>query len=110
MTIYMNKAPVHCRGEKLGQIWWQGRQWAVTEHGIECQDGSYCITKERLAETLPSPLNNTPDWPLHMAEKTWVDVADFLTAYLVALSLHGCRVEPKFLHRAIELALTEERR
>jgi hypothetical protein len=107
MTIYMNKAPVHCRGEELGEMWWQGRQWAVTEHGIECRDGSYCITKDRLAETLP--LSDVPEWPAHMAEKIWADIPDFCTAYLVALSLHGCRIEPKFLHRAVELALMEAR-
>ena len=29
-----------------------------------------------------------PDWPLHMAEKDWVDIHDFCTAFLVALACY----------------------
>ena len=72
------------RGEDLGTEWWRGSQWSVTEHGIECRDGTYFIDKNRLLEDLPAH-----SWPEHMAEKTWVDVDDFTTAWMVALVLHG---------------------
>jgi hypothetical protein len=26
--------PVRVRGEQLSEIWWRGRQWAVTQYGI----------------------------------------------------------------------------
>lgn len=77
--ILYDKTPVHVRGERLDTVWWQGRQWAVTEYGIECRDGSYQIEADRLSE---------PDWGPHMKEKEWVDFDDFATAYFVACALH----------------------
>ena len=50
-TIQMDTDPVESRGDRLGKVWWQGRQWAVTEHGIECRDGTYYIAAKRLGET-----------------------------------------------------------
>src|SRR3954453_17106438 len=42
---------VHVRGEALGKpIYWQGRQWAVTPHGVERRDGTYSIAADRLWE------------------------------------------------------------
>jgi hypothetical protein len=96
---------VYCRGEELGEIWWQGRQWAVTKYGIECRDGCYFIDKDRLAEKLP--LSDVPEWPWHVSQKIWADIADFCTCFLVAISLHGCRIEPKLLRKAVEMALVE---
>ena len=82
MKIAADKKPVKSRGERLSPIWWQGKQWAVTERGIECRDGTYFIAADRLPGTNPS-------WPIHMAGKTWVDLDDFCTAFLIALLLHG---------------------
>ena len=78
---------VHNRGEPLDEIWWRGRQWAVTAHGLECLDGCYHIEASRLAERAPE--TNAPEWLLHMGEKNWVDVADFTAAFLIALVLHN---------------------
>lgn len=75
--------PVPLRGEALGEIWWRGRQWAVTSDGIERLDGTYVIERSRLVE-YPEE-----SWPEHMAGKIWVDVPEFTTAWLVALLLHG---------------------
>jgi hypothetical protein len=36
-----------------------------------------------------------------MAEKGWADVHDFASAFLVALPLHGVRIEPEHLKEAI---------
>ena len=83
--IIADHTPVTCRGEQLHEIWWQGRQWAVTAYGIEARDGTYAIAARRLAEKR----GTVPDWPLHMAEKNWVDTNDFNTAFLVALALHA---------------------
>jgi hypothetical protein len=81
---------VTMRGDRLGNIWWRGAQWAVTEDGIERLDGGYVIEKTRLQE-LP--------WPLHMAGKVWVDIEEFATAWLVGLMLHGYgeKADPKDL-------------
>ena len=35
MTIAINTEPVANRAEPLHEIWWQGRQWAVTAYVLE---------------------------------------------------------------------------
>jgi hypothetical protein len=82
------KNEVKVRGDRLDEIWWRGAQWAVTDRGIECLDGTYFIDKARLLEE--------PDysWPQHMSGKGWVDIDEFTTAWLVALVLHGYRELP----------------
>jgi hypothetical protein len=82
--IEMDTTPVKLRAETLDPIWWRGRQWAVTAFGIEKLDGTYTIAADRLRE-------NVAEWPWtsQMAMKNWVDVPDFMTAWLVALALHG---------------------
>jgi hypothetical protein len=83
-------------GETPDTVFWQGRQWAVTKYGVEARDGTYSIAADRIAEGLyTAPYA----WPEHMAEKGWVDVADFNTAWLVAIALHGAKA-PKDLVRA----------
>lgn len=72
----------------LGQVWWKGKQWAVTSDGIETlRTPMYVIEKDRLLEQFkdrqPFP------WPRHMNAKDWVDIDEFTTAWLVALVLHG---------------------
>jgi hypothetical protein len=82
--IQWDNTPVTLRSEALHSMWWRGRQWAVTAYGIEALDGTYTIEARRLTDDLASH-----GWTSHMAEKTWVDIPDFMTAWLVALALHG---------------------
>ena len=91
MAIETNTEAVVNRREPLSEIWWQGRQWAVTSYGLEARDGRYHIEGRRLTETRNQPKSPqpAPDWPLHMCMKGWVDPADFCTAWLVGLVLHG---------------------
>jgi len=37
--IVVDRTPVRVCGDPLTQIWWQGKQWAVTKFGIECRAG-----------------------------------------------------------------------
>lgn len=71
-------------GEPPHAILWRGRQWAVTEYGIEALDGSYPIEAHRLGEDFAEW-----SWLMQMGEKNWVDLPDFTTAFMVALVLHG---------------------
>jgi hypothetical protein len=64
---------------------WRGRQWAVTSQGLHAPGESYCIEACRLGEVRASRYS---DWMLHMAEKDWVDVDDFVTAWCVAVAVH----------------------
>ncbi len=81
--VEMNRNPVKVRGEILHEVWWRGKQWAVTAYGIESLDGTYVAEACRLLEQQNYP------WPLHMATKKWVDIDEFTTAWMVALLLHG---------------------
>ena len=75
-----NEIPI--RGAPLAVEWWRGRQWSVTEFGLERRDGLYAIPAECLDGIGRS-------WPQHMAEKRDIDQTDFITAWIVALALHG---------------------
>lgn len=77
---------VRVRGEALHPILWQGEQWAVTEYGIECRNGTYAIAAHRLLEIRWGTTQY--DWPLHMREKPWVDMADFQRAFAAGCLLH----------------------
>jgi hypothetical protein len=81
ITHDQNKIRQKLMGEDLDEIWWQGRQWAVTSYGIERRDGIYAIEASTLWQ-------RTPIWPDHMSWKATVDLDDFCTAFLVGLSLH----------------------
>lgn len=89
--VEYDKSEVVCRGDALSRVFWQGRQWAVTALGIECRDGTYFIAAERLREDM-TPANVSAGWagwPVHMSGKNWVDMDDFITAWLVAMALHS---------------------
>lgn len=59
-------------------------QWAVTRLGIEHMgEGAYCIEAARVAETRHG--SDLYHFPLHMAEKPWVDSDAFNEAFEVAL-------------------------
>lgn len=75
---------VKVRGEPLSDVWWQGREWAVTSYGIEKRDGTYYVPKSDFGLH-----GDRWSWPEHVAAKGWADVEDFVTAWLVAATLHG---------------------
>jgi hypothetical protein len=83
-VIALSTEPVMLRGEALDEIWWRGQQWAVTAYGIESLDGTYRCDAARLLDNI-----NVHAWPVHMAEKEWVNIAEFTTAWMVALVMHG---------------------
>lgn len=88
--IVADDGAVKLRGETLSEIWWQGRQWAVTSHGIEARDGTYTIAKDRLRD---GHTNEHPySWIGHLSGKSWMDLDDFATAYFVAIAMHGQRL------------------
>lgn len=88
LPVLHDKNEVRNRSEELGEVLWQGRQWAVTEDGLECRDGTYAIETKRLSETWD---DGSISWLHHMGGKEWVDKEDFATAFFVALTLHGTK-------------------
>lgn len=82
--IETDTTPVRVTGDEPHKILWRGRQWAVTEYGLEALDGSYPIAAGRLEEEF-----SEWSWLMQMGEKTWIDMPDFTTAFMVAIVLHG---------------------
>lgn len=74
---------VRVRGEALHPVLWAGKQWAVTEYGIECRDGTYAIERRRLHEGE----RHGYSWAKHMGDKEWVDLDDFAKAHAMACFL-----------------------
>jgi hypothetical protein len=87
--VAMSKKRVEIIGDEINTMLWRGRQWAVTTSGIQRLDGTYDIEAGRLHENI-----RTCGWPERMSQKDDVDIDDFITAWLVALTLHGYRNPP----------------
>jgi hypothetical protein len=49
-------------------------------------------------------------WPLHMAEKTWVDVEAFLDAFGKALEIHRAEIDPPINLELLSESSAEARR
>ena len=106
---------VHCRGEELGDILWQGEQWAVTTYGLECRDGTYHVPIKNLwdfAEAKPGQKKTKQDvmvhWFKHLREKNWCnedDIDHALQAAMVLFNMDGTRtaVEAPFLMDEAEI-------
>lgn len=60
-------------GVNLSPVLWQGKQWAVTEYGLEKRDGTYHVDSEWFFK------NDKDDysWFMHMRNKSWCDMDDF---------------------------------
>jgi len=92
---------VKCCGEILYPILWQGRQWAVTDYGLECRDGLYAVDARDFWELLDLSSEANVDaqkvylsWWRHLSGKVWCDKSDVDNAIRVMLILfdkHGNR-------------------
>lgn len=91
-------------------------QWQVTTGGIEAIGEEYFIDADRLSEVAPRGPGGADilDWPIHMAEKPWVDLELFIEAYVAALNEHEGRyrpdVSPQMLDDSLRAARTLSRR
>jgi hypothetical protein len=75
----IDRQPIHKSRDELGEIWWRGSQWAVTDRGIECLDVYYPVIE-------PWRLREEFGWIRHIGEKTgYFEIAEFTTAFMVAL-------------------------
>lgn len=72
-------------------VYYVGKQWAVTRYGIEqIRDDADPIRPyyHIQANALGQPMGEG-GWPGHMANKTWVDVVDFIRAFEIAKEVHA---------------------
>jgi hypothetical protein len=68
-------------------LYWKGKQWAVSENGLQSLDGEIIISPSDLisykSKLTPGVLAR---WPIEMSETLGVNYDDFVTAWLVALA------------------------
>ena len=81
---------------------------AVTDYGVETlrSESYYHFDKSRLLESTDYGSGEMYDWPVHMAEKTWVDIEAFIEVWLKALEMHGVssKVDQPMLERSLAAA------
>ncbi len=65
-------------------VYWRGRQWAVTDFGIERIGGGQSVPTDRLFEDI-----SVYSWIRRMGDRPDVDLDEFATAFMVALACHG---------------------
>ena len=74
------------------------KQWRVTSWGLESisprTNSNYWIEAEWLDRITTRSEDPLYDWPLHMAEKSWVDIEDFIAAFRQALIRHAKKIRP----------------
>lgn len=90
----------------------KNRQWKVTKHGLESIDerSDYSIEAKRLGEMVDRGDGDHYDWPIHMAEKTWVDIDLFIDAFVKALEFHKIPFDKKVLAASLDQGRQDARR
>ena len=99
-------------------VLFKNAQWAVTDWGLEAvRPGAPCeylISAHRLLERSGIGNGEFYDWPLHLAEKTWVDIDAFNEAFVEALKHHKGKyreeVNKKMLLASIDQVHKQARR
>lgn len=72
------------------KVYWTGRQWCVTDHGLETVDpDAYYVGAGQLFTLTDGIGEPMAERMRHITEKTWVDVEDFAAAFAVALAIHS---------------------
>jgi hypothetical protein len=74
------------------KVLFENHQWRVTAFGMESIEPAptYELSAERFLESNRGELY---DWPVHMAEKSWIDIEAFIEAFTMALSLHAGKLK-----------------
>src|SRR3954447_26621724 len=98
-------------------VFFKNAQWVVTEWGLEAaRPGAPCeyfIPAHRLLERGGIGHGVLYDWPLHLAEKTWINVDAFNEAFAEALKHHKGKyrgdVDKKILLASIDYTRTQVR-
>jgi len=89
----------------------ENNQWAVTDWGLQSvKPGApyeYNIGAERLLEMNGSGRGQFYDWPVHMAEKNWIDMAAFSEAFRKALDLHKGKYRGSVDQKLLEASFAE---
>jgi hypothetical protein len=88
----------------------ENHQWSVTDYGVESVKPApeYHFEANRLLETGSAGREEMYDWPIHMADKTWVDIEAFIEAFIRAIDIHKGKykgeVDPEMLSASVGAA------
>ena len=70
----------------------QNHQWIATKDGLKKRTSGidfYSIEADQLLATGGVGRNKFYDWPLHMAQKSWVDIDAFEEGFRAAIGHHS---------------------
>ena len=85
-------------------------QWVVTDYGVDTVEGQpeYPFEAKRLVDLGRAGQGDLYTWPVHLAEKSWVDIEAFVEVFIKAIEIHKGKytgeVDPKVLGASIEEA------
>lgn len=89
-------------------IIFENDQWQFDEQYVTAPNrpsgGEYWFDVSRLLEPTTRDGVDYYDWPLHLAEKTWVDIELFIECFLEALKHFKLEHDEEILNRTIMLA------
>ncbi|MEE2741108.1 MAG: hypothetical protein VYA35_07015 [Pseudomonadota bacterium] len=88
----------------------RNHQWVATDEGIDRADGksSYWIAISRIFEDGDHRgQGKMYDWPVHMAEKTWVDIDAFIEAFDASLKFQAERSGVEIDETALDRSYAE---
>ena len=93
--------------------YFENDQWSVTDFGLESKPtdapASYKIKASRLLEMGGIGKGELYDFPLQVAQKSWVSIEQFAEAYTQALEIHGSKltgaVDEAVLKQSIDQAI-----
>jgi hypothetical protein len=83
----------------------ENKQWRVTPGGLEAISDvpTVYIHAVDLLRLRVSSTGTLYEWPLHLAENTWVRFGEFAEAFAVALKHHGKAFDAEMLNRSLAL-------
>lgn len=82
-------------GAKPRTVYWSGRQWCVTDYGLETvEPDRYYVGPEELGTLTQGAPGPMAERLRHIAEKTWVDIEDIAAAFAIAVQVHAGKFPP----------------
>jgi len=85
---------------------YKNSQWRVTKSGLETvrPEALYQVDKSQLDDLVDRGGGPMYDLPVHLAEKDWVDLSLFRSAYISAFEAHGIYLNTELLEASFQAA------
>jgi hypothetical protein len=98
--------------EPPSKVLFENHQWQVTDYGVESAKPAptYHFEARRVLETGSAGREELYDWPVHMAEKTWVDIEAFIEPFVKATEIHAGKYKGRVDAAMLKASIAEARR